>query len=359
MPNAVIEVPPQLPRRFPAPIAFIGEAPGIEETQKLQPFVGTSGRLFNSLLRTANLDREDFLVTNVFNQKLPDNDVKNWCMTMTEARGTEGGMALPPIGDRGFLRMEHRHHLTRLQQELEEWQPRVIVPLGGSALWALTGDSRITAHRGAVRAATMLVPGAKLVPTFHPMAVQHQWKFFAIVVGDILRASIEAAKGPHIILPRRELLLEPTLDDIEAYLPRLLRSSSLSVDIETGWGQITCIGFAPDAEHSINIPFLDKRRPDRNYWPTADHEAMAWGFVRRVLEAPVPKLGQNFGGYDAYWLLRKMHIGPRNFRADTRLLHHALYPELAKTLEFMASAYGTQGAWKQWGRAAQRTKRDD
>lgn len=233
-----------------------------------------------------------------------------------------------------------------------------MVPLGATALWALTGDTSITAHRGAVTPAKMLLPGLKLLPTFHPAAVIHQWKFFSVVVGDFIKAHAQSLMGRAIVHPNRRLILEPTIEDIRRFVPPMLSSDLLSVDIETGWGQITCIGFAPDAENAICIPFLDKRNPTRNYWGTAAEELEAWKLIREVLNDPVPKLGQNFGQYDAYWLLEKMRVPVRNLHDDTRLLHHALYPELPKSLEFMGASYATQGAWKHWGRV-KKEKRDD
>ncbi len=351
-------VPPQMPSILPTRIAFVGEAPSSEELLKGRPFVGPSGRIFNSVLRSAGLNREEYLITNVFSEKLPDNDVAAWCSPLATARA--GGYTdLPPIGDAGFLRPEYRWHLTRLKEELEQCQPSVIVPLGGTALWALTGMNNIGALRGTVAASTSLVPGAKLVPTYHPAFLMKQWKYYTVVVGDLQKAAKEASRGASIYLPTRELILEPTLDDVRDSVGRLLMADLLSVDIETGWGQITCIGFAPSPEWAICVPFVDLRNPDRNYWPTAEQEAAAWGYVRDVLTSPVKKLGQNFQGYDLYWLLKQPKIAVKNLTHDTRLMHHALNPELPKSLEFM-QGYGTQGAWKHFGqRGKKMEKRDD
>lgn len=351
-----MKVEPQWPDKIPTKIAFVGEAPEEEEVEKGKPFVGPSGRLFNTLMRTAGLDRTEYMITNVFSEKLPDNDVSNWCSPLGEAK--PGGYTdLPPIGSAGFLRPEYRWHLERLREELCQAQPTVIVPLGGTALWALTGQTGIAAHRGSVAAASQVVPGHKIIPTFHPKAVMHQWKFYPVVVGDLIRARAEAERGPAIILPKRELILEPTIEDINDAIPRLAAGDPLSVDIETGWGQLTCIGFAPSAEYAICVPFLDKRAFNRNYWLIPEQEAQAWKLVRRILDLPNAKLGQNFGGYDFYWLLEKYNLRARNMTEDTRLLHHAIYPELPKGLEFMGNSYATQGAWKQWGKKQE--KRDD
>lgn len=338
-----MSVPAQFARHNPPRIAFVGEAPGETEVERGIPLVGASGRIFNSMLRTANLDRSEFHITNVFDEKLPDNNVKNWCSNEKSD--------LPPIGPAGYLRPEYHYHLLRLADELRDVKPSVIVPLGGTALWAFSGGVDITNQRGTIQVATRVSPGVKIIPTFHPMFVMRQWKFFSVVTGDFIRAYNQSAFR-EIRLPHRELLIEPTIQEIRDYLPRLLSSDLLAVDIETGWGMVTNIGFAPDKEHAINIPFVDVRRANKSYFSITD-EIEAWKLIKEVMESEVPKLGQNFGGYDAYWFIDNMGIAPRNFLHDTRLIHHNLYPELPKDLEFMGASYTEQGAWKSWGRKSQ------
>lgn len=330
-------VPPQLPSKTPCALAFIGEAPSDEEVVEGKPLVGPSGRVFNALLRAAGIDRSACLVTNVFDQKAPANDVSPWLRD-------------PAVFNPA---------LTRLAAELEAAKPTVIVPMGGTALWAFTGRDSIMDYRGAVAKATVVGAGVKLVPTLHPAFVMRQWKYWPVVLGDLVRVLREVERGPGIVLPVRSLLIEPTIGEVESYCANMgTEPGPLSVDIETGWGQITSFGIAPTQEVAMCIPFVDLRQPDKSYWRTAEEEVRAWRAIRTVMESPVPKLGQNFGGYDAYWILSHMGIRSINFREDTRLLHHALYPELPKDLGFMGSAYTEQGAWKMMGYRG-RDKRDD
>lgn len=343
---------PQQPRTTPTPIAFVAEAPTWEEEHYNAPY---KSRLFNSMLRAAGLNREDYLLTYVFNESLPDGDVAAWCAPLTVARA--GGYGdLTPIGDSGILLPEHRHHLDRLRGELEACSPSVIVPLGGTALWAFTGSTGIGAVRGTVAEATMLRPGAKLLPTYPAAFIQKQFKFYSVVVDDLQRAAKEATRGASIFLPTRELILEPTLNQVRDSVQRILNTDLLSVDIETAWGQITCIGFSPSPDYGICVPFVDRRNVSRSYWSTAEQEAEAWKVVRSVLASDTAKLGQNFGGYDLYWLLEKHRCYVRNLTHDTRLMYHALFPELPKSLEFM-QAHSTQGAWKFMGK--HKAKKDD
>lgn len=288
------------------------------------------------MLRSAGLDRRDFLITNVFDQKADENNVQEF-------------MNDPAIVAENF---------ARLALEIQAAAPSVIVPLGATALWAFTGKTAITPYRGSVTAATRIAPGAKLLPTFHPALVMRQWKFLPVVVGDLIKAAKEAAIGPQIVYPQRKIYIEPGLSDIKAFMPKCVASDLLSVDIETGWGQITSIAFAPSAYEAMCIPFVDLRQADRSYWRRPMDEFLAWKMVAEILSSAAPKLGQNFT-YDAIWLLKKMGMRVNNYRHDTRLIHHALYPELPKDLAFMGGSYTNIGAWKQWGGRYSNDKRDN
>ena len=323
-----IHVLPQWPTTTPCKIAFVGEAPGADEIAASPPcpFVGPAGRVFNVIMRSANIDRSECLVTNFFDEKAPGNDVGPW------------------MRDTGRV----GEATARLACEMAHARPNVIVPLGGPALWAFTGHMKISDFRGAVMEASRVAPGAKLLPTFHPMAVQHKWTLLSLVVQDFVKAAREGDRGPEIFWPNRTLLLCPDVADVLDFLSGpCLASDLLSVDIETGWGGITCIGFAPDSETAMCIPFVDLRKPNKSYWDDPKDEVLVWNTIKLILEnASIPKLGQNFP-YDAYWLM-DYGIEVRNYLHDTRLMHHALYPELPKTLASMAASYTDLVSWKSW-----------
>jgi DNA polymerase I-like protein with 3'-5' exonuclease and polymerase domains len=63
-----------------------------------------------------------------------------------------------------------------------------------------------------------------------------------------------------------------------------------------------------------------------------------------LLESPVTKVFQN-GLYDLQYIYQ-MGIRPRNCTEDTMLMHHALYPEMKKGLEFLGSVYTNEASWK-------------
>jgi DNA polymerase len=56
-----------------ASIMFVGEAPGFNEDQKGEPFVGAAGKLLNDLLQSAGLSRNEIYIANVIKCRPPNN----------------------------------------------------------------------------------------------------------------------------------------------------------------------------------------------------------------------------------------------------------------------------------------------
>lgn len=346
VPTPLQKVPAQWPRKLPCKIAFVGEAPGEVERLRGAPFQGPAGHMFDQLMQTAGLDRAEYLVTNVFDEQLPRNQIANWCVDSAQVKELGESYNLPKIGTIGYLDQGHVSHLRRLGQEILSAKPNLIVPLGGTALWAFTGDAGISAARGSTILASMVAPGIKLLPTLHPAHVLHDFKQFHVVVIDLIKAAHEA-EFKEIRHSKRTIWVEPTLADLCYFKKNYLDKSSLiSVDIETKAGLIDCIGFSADSQYAIVVPFFDPRKASRSYWVTPEAELQAWLWVQSVCSSPIPKLGQNGGCYDLFWLLDQAKIAVTNYREDTRLLHHALYPELPKSLGFMGATYGSEGPWK-------------
>jgi DNA polymerase len=315
-------------------LAFVGEAPGAEEVDRLRPFVGPSGRVFDALLRSAGIDRAACWVGNVLSTKLEDNDLRK----EKERRGPAWG--------------EHwQSNISRLHSELSAIQPTVTVALGGTALLALAGTTSVAQFRGQPRMGTGLFSTFKVFPTWHPAFLLRSWDSRNTALGDLLRVKIELEKGPGLVWPERVLNIAPSIEEVERAAEEWqVGDGPLSCDIETGWGQIRGIAFAPSSREALYCPFISLAALDRNYWPSHALEARAWAACKRLLECPRPKLGQNFANYDIIWLLGKAGIRPRAYCHDLRLLHKALWPELPAGLAFMGAAHSDQGAWKAWAK---------
>lgn len=361
-------VPAEFPADLPCKIAFVGEAPGVPEERKGYPFAGKAGKEFNRMLRIAGIIRHEHLVTNVFDTRLIDNDIESICHKNKKAAeeavevDDEWAPWLIQPAERGkYIRREYAvPALERLRGELEKAQPNVIVPLGNTALWAVTGMSGVASMRGSIMKSE-LVPGAKVIPTFHPALVLRQWRHRFLCIQDFMKIRAEC-EFPEVKIRTRHVWTEPTLEDLREFKRRYIDTAHpetpLSVDIETlpARRHITCIGFAPDTKHALVVPFVDMRKPDLSYWDTAEEELEAKEFCREILESDQPKLGQNFV-YDWQWLFEVAGIRVRNYLHDTRLLHHALYPELKKDLQTLSSVYLKERNWKQWS-SHKEAKRD-
>lgn len=332
-------------------IAIVGESWGAEEAEAGLPFIGASGRVLNFLLRKAGIVREECLVTNVFNfQPKPSNDIINVCGAKADAIP-----GYPSLTKGKYVRNEFASELPRLYAELTAFRPNVIIALGGTAAWALLKSSGIKAIRGAPAQSFM---GWKVVPTYHPAAILRDWTLNPIVSADLEKARIQST-FPEYIRPDREIWVEPTIEDLIYFETHYINpSSSLSLDIETAGGQVTCISFAPTSDRAIVVPFFSEARLDGNYWSTMELELQAWSWVTRQCRKRKQIVGQNII-YDMRYLWEVYGIPCTWMEDDTMLLHHSLQPEMEKGLGFLGSIYTNEPAWKIERKKNETLKKED
>jgi DNA polymerase len=105
-----------------ADILFIGEAPGKNEDQKGEPFVGAAGKFLNEMLAMVDLSREDVYITNIVKYRPPNNR--------------------DPLPD------EKAAFLPYLQAQLEVIQPKVVVTLGRHSMNCFLPDLQISKIHG-------------------------------------------------------------------------------------------------------------------------------------------------------------------------------------------------------------------
>jgi uracil-DNA glycosylase len=328
----------------PCRVAIVDLAPGVDDLCTGRIWSGYLGKLAGKALRLANIDRAELLITYLFDHQLPDDDIKG----IGYSKWLSADYLPTPrkLPSAGYLTPEMEAQFARVADELFTFAPAVVMPMGPAVLWAFTDATAIGKARGTLMRASHISPGSKLLPTLRPGHVHRQYKMLGTWVSDFKRAMAEAKLGTaELTRSRRELWLAPTLLDMEIFFDRYLRyADCITVDIETAKGQITDVGFGANSELAISIPFVDYRQPNRCYWSTEEEELAAWGFIERVLQLPATKQFQN-GPYDCFWFARAgIHVV--NWCKDTRLLHHALYPELPKSLYYMSSVYCQEGPWK-------------
>ena len=357
---------------------LIGEAWGEDEERYKLPFVGYSGKeLFrilgeampdlnpkdhafvcsamNSTLwqseRKSWLEDASIILTNVFNSRPSDNKIEAY---LGKADTAMPGM--PAYKQGNFFRAEFVHHLERLWKEINHVKPNLIVCLGNTPAWAVIGNSGITALRGTV-AASVTPEGFKVLPAFHPAHIMRNWAARPILIADMMKARRES-QFPEIRRPRRQILVKPTVFEIQDWLAKNWGDKLMAVDIETKMGQITDIGFATSRGFAIVITFIDpKLPPPYRYWENESDEIFVWSLVKTILEGPNPKIFQN-GLYDLQYLAR-MGIRPKNCTHDTMLLSHSLFPEIQKSLGFLGSIYTDEAAWKLMRHNKEELKKDE
>lgn len=323
-----------------ARIVLVGEAPGEQEELTGVPFMGSSGQELTRMLAEAGIDRKSCYLTNVLSHRPKDNKLEHFCGKKAEV-GKD--YTLPPLASGQYLLPEYLPELERLANEINSVQPNLVIACGGTASWALLRAPKITSIRGAIAAGALT--RHKVLPTFHPSAVLRNWSIRPIVVQDFIKAERES-HFPEIRRPERQVYYDPDYSDLAFYRQAILHSGSnlIGADIETKAKTITCISFAPSRSRSYVIPFFDPSRPNGSYWPTLEIELEWWRLVEEVLSSPIQKVWQN-GLYDLQYLLR-MGLRVRNSAHDTMILHHAMYPELQKSLGFLGSIYTNESSWK-------------
>jgi uracil-DNA glycosylase family 4 len=128
-----------------AQLMFIGEAPGGDEDEQGEPFVGKAGQLLTKIIQAMGLRRADVYIGNILKCR-PD---------------TPGQTA----GNRKPTADEMATCIPYLHEQIDLIRPKVIVALGATAVEGLLGKTiGITKLRGTWKT----YRGIPLMPTYHP-----------------------------------------------------------------------------------------------------------------------------------------------------------------------------------------------
>jgi len=128
-----------------AELMFIGEAPGADEDEQGEPFVGKAGQLLTRIIQAMGLTRDKVYIGNILKCR-PD---------------TPGQSA----GNRKPTPEEMKTCIPYLHEQIDLIRPKVIVALGATAVEGLLGKTvGITRLRGNWQ----MYRGTPLMPTYHP-----------------------------------------------------------------------------------------------------------------------------------------------------------------------------------------------
>src|SRR6185436_12201822 len=99
-----------------------------------------------------------------------------------------------------------------LWKEIELVNPRIILALGNTALWALTGNRGITSWRGSTLKINSSVGSHIVVPSYHPAGILRNYAWRQISVHDLKRAKDALDNG--ITCPEYKFLLRPSYNAV-------------------------------------------------------------------------------------------------------------------------------------------------
>jgi len=141
-----------------ATIMFVGEAPGGDEEDQGEPFVGRAGQLLNRMIKAMGLERNQVYIGNILNWR-PAMGVRN-------ADGSQTGNR-PPTAE------EMAYCLPHIRAQIAVIQPKVLVALGKTAVDGLLGADRFKSM-GAARGAWHAYADTPLRATYHPSYLLRQ-----------------------------------------------------------------------------------------------------------------------------------------------------------------------------------------
>jgi uracil-DNA glycosylase family 4 len=128
-----------------ASLMFVGEAPGADEDQQGEPFVGKAGQLLTKIIQATGFQRESVYIANILK-----------CRPDTPGQSS---------GNRKPTPQEMETCIPYLHEQIDLIQPKVLVALGGTAVEGLLGKTvGITKLRGQWQTYRNI----PLMPTYHP-----------------------------------------------------------------------------------------------------------------------------------------------------------------------------------------------
>jgi uracil-DNA glycosylase family 4 len=128
-----------------AQLMFVGEAPGADEDEQGEPFVGAAGQLLTKIIQATGLSRADVYIANILKCR-PDTP------------GQTSGNRKPTPAEMATC-------IPYLHEQIDLIRPKVIMALGATAVEGLLGKTiGITKLRGSWQT----YRDTPLMPTYHP-----------------------------------------------------------------------------------------------------------------------------------------------------------------------------------------------
>jgi uracil-DNA glycosylase family 4 len=308
-------------------IFILGEAPGEVEDATGIPFNNPhgAGRVFNLLLSQVGINRRDVRIRNVALLRPQANDMRNYFV--------DSKCTIPkPI---------LIEWIEQLRCELEEHRPNVVIAMGSYALWAMTGMKKISTARGYVTESA-LVPGLKVLPTYHPQAINYEWKLFGIDIFD-LRKALHHSKDSKMPIDKTRYIAPATYEMFMDYLETIRAGKKkFAFDIEShiGTSYPHTLGVADNVNFGMSFSFMEGAR----VLITSEQEAQLWYKLAQC--ADECEVVMHNASYDKAVMWHYHGVYFKNIYLDTLIAAHLLWPEFPRDLGFLGSLILDVPAWK-------------
>jgi uracil-DNA glycosylase family 4 len=136
-------------------VMFVGEAPGEQEDNQGRPFVGAAGKLLTELLELVSLRRDEVFITNIVKCRPPNNR--------------------PPRKDESAACRNY------LERQVRQLRPRVICPMGNSAIRVLLSSEESVSELHGV---PFEKDGVTYFPMYHPAAALYTFSLRRVMEED-------------------------------------------------------------------------------------------------------------------------------------------------------------------------------
>lgn len=307
-------------------ILLIGQAPGKTEDQIGVPFVGPAGQTLSDIFKEIGINIDDDCYrTNV---------VK--CFPGREING----------GDVCPSKINIDCCMPFLEEEIKQFQPKLIVCLGQIALQSLINSFSLSI--GNVHG--MVFPSRKyncwIGATFHPASFLYNKNdklFHEIVLKQDLISILQYFNTPlpsilkkedNIIITDVEQIckLVDSIIDIDIPIAFDYETNSISPYIDNP--QILSIAFAASPNTGFCFPISKKE--NGKYIIPEEQQKMVCSIWKKFLASSTPKIIQNLN-MEFFWSCKIFDQEINNFIHDTQVGAHILHPEPeTKSLKFQA-----------------------
>lgn len=302
----------------------IGEAPGEQEAERGEPFVGgsgnwlrgvadSSGRRHGGFYGKAGVKDETITFANVLSCRPPGNIFPTDPDGRSYISKEDAGRTVAHCVQSHLLPVLRSRPWTRIDL------------IGDKPLEFVAGRKEgVMKWRGSPMALPALGDKLVAIPTLHPSYVARDQDFIPVVINDLRKS---------LIPPPEDYNLQPSIEDVQNFT-----ATEFVADIETpkyrllgDKAPIEMVGLCDRPYHCIVVPFQGAYVRE----------------LKRIFGNATNVITQNGIQFDMPRLQRDgIGISADCRESDVMLLQHLRFPNLPHDLEFIASCFSNKPAWK-------------